>query len=245
MNEIPKIIHYCWFGGNPLPKSAIKCIESWKKYLPDYEIKQWNEDNFDVKSCRFVKEAYEAKNWAFVSDYARIKILYENGGLYFDTDVEVIKSFDDIVDKGPFMGFESDLWVAPGLGLGAIKGMELYKKTIDLYETISFYDNDGKPMNMTICNYITNILAENGLERNGTKNIQYLNGVYIYPKDYFCPLDYSTGKLHITQNTRSIHQYASSWKTNREKLQHKIIQIIGKENTTKIVRIINKIKKKI
>ena len=104
---IPKIIHYCWFGGNPLPKSAIKCIESWKKYLPDYEIKEWNESNFDFSKCAYAREAAEKKKWAFVSDYARFKILYQYGGLYFDTDVEVIKPLDDIIAAGPFMGAEN------------------------------------------------------------------------------------------------------------------------------------------
>ena len=103
---IPKIIHYCWFGRNPLPESAIKCINSWKKFFPDYEIKEWNEDNFDVNIIPYTKEAYEAKKYAFVSDYARFWILYHHGGLYFDTDVEVIKAMDDIIELGPFMGVE-------------------------------------------------------------------------------------------------------------------------------------------
>ena len=116
---IPKIIHYCWFGGNPLPELAIKCIESWKKYLPDYEIKEWNESNFDINCCAYVREAYEAKKWAFVSDYARFWILYQHGGLYFDTDVELIKSIDDLIVKGAFMGCEP--WnAAPALSLSLI-----------------------------------------------------------------------------------------------------------------------------
>ena len=131
---IPKIIHYCWFGRNPLPSLAIKCIASWKKYLPDYEIKEWNEDNFDVDVIPFTKEAYAAKKYAFVSDYARFKILYEEGGLYFDTVVEVIRPLDDIISKGAFMGCECDAndtsvaSVAPGLGLGVNPGLGLYKE---------------------------------------------------------------------------------------------------------------------
>ena len=127
---IPKVIHYCWFGRNPLPESAKKCINSWRKYLPDYEIKEWNEDNFDVNIIPYTREAYEVKKYAFVSDYARFWILYHHGGLYFDTDVEVIKPLDDIIDRGPFMGVEvgatsggAPPLVAPGLGLGVNPGL--------------------------------------------------------------------------------------------------------------------------
>ena len=135
---IPKIIHYCWFGRNPRPASAKKCIASWRKYLPDYEIKEWNEDNFDVNIIPYTQQAYEMKKYAFVSDYARFWILYHYGGLYFDTDVEVIKSFDDIVDKGAFMGLEIDgtkkdtkIAIAPGLGLGAETGMSIYYQILE------------------------------------------------------------------------------------------------------------------
>ena len=133
--NIPKIIHYCWFGGKELPESAKKCIDSWKRFFPDYKIKEWNESNFDINYCDYTKEAYEAKKWAFVSDVARFKILYENGGFYFDTDVEVIKSFDDIISNGAFMGFENDkkCLVNPGLGLGVEAGNQFYKEMLDLY----------------------------------------------------------------------------------------------------------------
>ena len=105
---IPKIIHYCWFGRNPLPPLALECIASWRKFLPDYEIKEWNEDNFDVNSIPYTAEAYRQKKYAYVSDYARFCILYQYGGIYFDTDVEVIKPLNDIIAKGNFMGFEQD-----------------------------------------------------------------------------------------------------------------------------------------
>lgn len=136
---IPKKIHYCWFGRNPLPESALKCIASWRKYLPDYEIIEWNEDNFDVNSIPYTRQAYESKKYAFVSDYARFKILYEHGGLYFDTDVEVIRPMDDIIAKGPFMGFEINPCterpqgaVNPGLGLGAVAQMPIYLSLIHI-----------------------------------------------------------------------------------------------------------------
>ena len=130
---IPKIIHYCWFGGNPLPELAQKCIESWRTYCPDYEIKRWDETNFDVNCCDYVRKAYEVKMWAFVSDYARFKILYENGGVYFDTDVELIKPIDDLLAKGSFMGLEESdkVFVAPGLGLAANPGLDLTEELLD------------------------------------------------------------------------------------------------------------------
>ena len=144
---IPKTIHYCWFGRNPLPELAKKCIASWRRCLPDYEIKEWNEDIFDVNIIPYTQQAYEAKKYAFVSDYARFWILYHYGGLYFDTDVEVIKPFDDIVERGPFMGFELDsingattIGVAPGLGLGVTPGLDLYKMLLEKYSLLMFFN---------------------------------------------------------------------------------------------------------
>ena len=124
---INKVIHYCWFGGQPLDSRGKKCLESWKKYFPNYEIIQWNENNFDVSRLDFMSQAYKDKKWAFVSDVARLLIVYENGGLYFDTDVEVIRSIDDLLENDAFFGFENDSFVATGLGFGAIKGQASVK----------------------------------------------------------------------------------------------------------------------
>lgn len=215
---IPKIIHYCWFGRNPLPELAIKCIESWKKYLPDYEIKEWNEDNFDVNIIPYTEEAYKTKKYAFVSDYARFWILYKYGGLYFDTDVEVIKPIDEIVAKGPFIGCENvtdkkgqvPLKVAPGLGLGAPAGMTLYKVFLDYYDGLHFIAPDGTlNTNTTVVEHISRVLRTQGLEN--TNGIQKVGDLIVYPRDYFCPIDVSTNRLHITNNTYSIHHYAGSW----------------------------------
>lgn len=131
---IPHVIHYCWFGGKPLPKSALKCISSWKKYFPDWEIKQWNEENFDINSIPYTREAAERGKWAFVSDYARFWILYHHGGVYFDTDVEVIRPMDDIIEGGAFMGFEKDcnsIGIAAGLGMGANKKLGNFYSNFD------------------------------------------------------------------------------------------------------------------
>lgn len=212
---IPKVIHYCWFGRNPLPESAQKCIASWRKFLPDYEIKEWNEDNFDVNIIPYTQQAYEAKKYAFVSDYARFWILYHYGGLYFDTDVEVIKPFDDIIEQGAFMGIEvpskngSMPQVAPGLGLGAEPDMTFYKEALETYSHLSFLNEDGTLNQKTIVAYNTELLIKNGMLP--TNERQQVAKIWIYPVEYFNPLDDLTGKLRITENTRSIHWYSKTW----------------------------------
>ena len=138
---IPKIIHYCWFGGNPLPESAHNFIKSWKKFNPDYKIKEWNESNFDVHCCRYVEEAYNAKKWAFVSDYARFHALYNEGGIYFDTDIKVLKSFDDLLDCGAFFGFGWKTLTLPVFG--ASKGLNCFKLILDYYNSRNFIRKDG------------------------------------------------------------------------------------------------------
>lgn len=229
---IPKVIHYCWFGHNPLPELARKCIESWRKYLPYYEIKEWNEDNFDVNIIPYTAEAYKAKKYAFVSDYARFWILYRYGGLYFDTDVEVIRSMDDIIARGPFMGCENDagkgamtLGVAPGLGLGVNPGLGLYKEILNLYDTLHFTDAKGRINQKTVVSYTTEILSSYGLQ--DTNEIQQVAGVWIYPKDYFCPKDYTTGKMRITNNSVSIHHYGESWQPWDHHLEMKLWRLLG------------------
>lgn len=214
---IPKTIHYCWFGRNPLPKSAVKCINSWRKFFPDYEIKEWNEDNFDVKSIPYTAEAYEARKYAFVSDYARFWILYHFGGVYFDTDVEVIKPMDDIIEKGPFMGIEVEYSsqrlnprVNPGLGIAVDSGHEVYKRMIDYYSRIHFMDANGFLDHETVVPRTTRVLVESGLQPHNC--LQQVAGIWIYPKDYFNPLDSLTGRLFKTENTRSIHWYTASWR---------------------------------
>lgn len=215
MTEIPKVIHYCWFGRNPLPKLALKCIASWKKFLPDYEIKEWNEDNFDVNIIPYTAEAYKAKKYAFVSDYARFWILYHYGGIYFDTDVEVIKPMDDIIERGAFMGIEVEAKgttppaVAPGLGLGVNPGLGLYKEILDYYAPLHFILQDGSYNQVTVVRHVTKVLEENGLKP--TNELQEVAGVWIYPREYFNPLDDLTGRLKVLPNTRSIHWYMKSW----------------------------------
>ena len=210
---------------NILPDEAKRCIDSWKKYCPDYQIIEWNESNFDVNCCAYVKEAYEAGKWAFVSDYARFDILYRYGGIYFDTDVEMINSIDDILEKGSFMGREDIneeiakqdkvIAVNPGIGLAADPGLELYKEILDCYNQKHFYNSDGSFNQTTVVEFTTNILKKYGLKAKN--EIQCINGIYIYPSDYFCPMNYYTGQIKITENSRSIHHYTSSWFTDEEK----------------------------
>lgn len=217
---IPKIIHYCWFGGNPLPELAQKCIASWKKYCPDYEIKEWNESNFDLNCCDYVREAYEAKRWAFVSDVARFWVLYQEGGIYFDTDVEIIKPLDDILERGAFWGCEKNELVAPGLGMAANPGLGIYKEVLDFYKRKHFRNEDGLTDTTTIVEYTSRILKRHGWKPDGT--IQKIENITIYPPKYFCPMNYQTGKITITADTYTIHHYSASWYTDKER---KIISI--------------------
>lgn len=244
---IPKTIHYCWFGRNPLPTMAQRCIESWKKYLPDYEIKEWNEDNFDINIIPYTKEAYESKKYAFVSDYARFWILYHYGGLYFDTDVEVINNMNNIIEKGPFMGFEQPsehikksfadqgYEVAPGLGLGVNPGLGLYKELLDYYATLHFLNANGTPNPVTIVKHTTDILVKKGLKPNN--KLQFIDGVWVYPWDVFCPQSYYTKKTYISKDTVSIHLYSDSWNTSYKKFKKHIIRLTGPFLTNIIVRL--------
>lgn len=235
---IPKVIHYCWFGGNPLPADAKKCIESWRKFFPEYEIKEWNEHNFDVNCCDYVKEAYAAKKWAFVSDYARFWILYHEGGLYFDTDVEVIKDMSNIIAQGAFMGCETDDKCNPGLGLGANPGLGLYKEILDYYEKIHFLIEGNTTE--TVVTHTSKILKSHGWVGNG--EIEQIEGVTIYPPEYFCPMDYKTGKLNITPNTQSIHWYTASWQSSYSKAKTKLQQLLGPSLTSEIIDLKKKFK---
>ena len=239
MDSIPHIIHYCWFGRNPLPPLAQKCIASWRKYLPDYEIKEWNEDNFDVNAIPYTREAYAAKKYAFVSDYARFKILYEQGGLYFDTDVEVIRPLDDIIARGPFMGCERNATgaaapaVAPGLGLGVNPGLGLYKELLDFYSTLHFQKNKEGSYD-TVVDYTTRILCQHGLKN--ISELQQVAEVWIYPKEYFNPIEH-VNNINITNKTVSIHHYAGTWLPQKQRIKNKIVKILGKRIWNFIVKI--------
>ena len=206
---IPKIIHYCWFGGAPLPESAKKCIESWEKCCPDYEIKQWSEENYDVNKYQYTKEAYEKKRYAFVTDVARLDIIYSEGGIYLDTDVELIKPLDDLLVNQAYMGMETAGRVNTGQGFGAVKNHQIVKANLEVYAELEF---DGAT---TCVTYTTNLLKRFGLQKKDIN--QDLQGITILPTDYLCPLSLETRKLVITENTFSIHHYDGGWKKGKDK----------------------------
>lgn len=243
---IPKIIHYCWFGRGPLPELAQKCIASWKKYLPDYEIKEWNEDNFDVNIIPYTAEAYKAKKYAFVSDYARFWILHQYGGIYFDTDVEVIRPLDDIIERGNFMGFETDpksqlkedaseASVNPGLGLGVAPGLGLIKKMLDFYEGRHFEFIPGGIGQLTIVHIATEVLRKAGLKQQ--QGIQQVDDMWIYPAEYFCPINLKTGRIHVRPNTRTIHHYAGTWQDKHFSFKEWIKKVLPESLLLKVMAV--------
>ncbi len=224
--NIPKIIHYCWFGKNPKPEIVKKCIESWKKYCPDYEIIEWNEDNFDVNINSYVKEAYDNKKWAFVTDYVRLWILYNYGGIYFDTDVEIIKNIDDLLSCDVFLCSEDNYRVSTGLGIGAKKKNAVVKKMLDDYKDIHFLKNDGT-FDVTTCR-VRNTESIKDLIVNliNHEDCSEENGIRFYPPKYFCPYNFNTGELKITNDTYAIHWYSATWLPKRIILKKKIARII-------------------
>lgn len=235
---LPKVIHYCWFGRNPLPESALRCIESWRKYLPEHEIIEWNEDNFDVNSIPYTAEAYSAGKYAFVSDYVRFWALYRYGGLYFDVDVELLGNIDDIISKGNFMAYECGMSVAPGLGLGLEAGNTFAGHLLEEYRTMHFIVDGRMMMYRTVVNIVTDRLRAEGI-RNVSEGIDRAAGIDIYYPEYFSPLDHRTGILTITANTRAIHHYDASWKSPVQKLKDRIIRILGADVTAILVKIKN------
>lgn len=208
-----KTIHYCWFGGNPLPELVVKCMESWKRFCPEYEIICWDESNFDINCCVYVREAYEAKKWAFVSDYCRFYVLHRYGGIYLDTDVELLKPLDQLPDT--FIGFENPSTCASGLIRGALPGDEICKRMLESYEKDIFRYPDGQYNTKTVCQRETAILEAMGLKRNG--QFQIVGDTTVYPAEYFCPMGYMEDTPRITERTVSIHHYGASWYGDMEK----------------------------
>lgn len=213
---IPKVIHYCWFGGNELPPIAKHCIASWKKYCPDYKIIEWNESNYDCSKIIYMKEAYEAKKWAFVSDYARLDIIYQNGGVYLDIDVEVIQNLDSLLACECFLGIETTNMIATGLGFGAEAKNKNIKMMLEQYDNIHF--KLGKDLYDTLPCPHRNTLPFQKLGFLPSNKPQAINGAIIYPAEYFSPLNYETKQLIITDNTMTIHHYNASWITKEEKI---------------------------
>lgn len=217
---IPKKIHYCWFGRGEKPKLTQKCIASWKRFCPDYEIIEWNEDNFDVNANAYTQMCYEQKRYAFLTDYLRLLIINEHGGLYFDTDVEVVRSFDDLLNCGAFFGFETNQYVNTGEGFGAEAGHPVVWQMLKAYEPLL----DGLHGTVGCPQLNTEALLKFGLRQNG--QFQKLGDATVYPAEYFNPMDSTTGVLRKTKNTYSIHRYSMSWFPLQKRIRSKITQCI-------------------
>ena len=231
---IPKIIHYCWFGGNPLPKEAKKCIESWRRLGPDFEIKEWNEENFDISSNSFAYAAYTEKKWAFVSDYARLKIIYDNGGIYLDVDVRMLKSFNELLDYPAFFGMEQSGYINAGLGFGAEAGNSIVGKLLSLYESEVFNANK---INQLACPLLNDkVFAEWGYLKED--KVQVFSEGVIFPPRYFDPIAPGSDKDLTCKDTYSIHLYNASWTPFKSVFKAKIRKLLGPKNVLKLKKIL-------
>ena len=234
---IPKTIHYIWLGGKELPPIAKKCIASWQKYCPDYEIKRWDESNLDLDKYQFVKDALDAKKYAFASDVLRTDILYNHGGIYFDIDVELLKPIDKFLIHDCFMGFETSNLLNPGLILGCCKGNKDLENILNIYKELKFDVNNL--INLTVCEVFTKYYEQFGLKRKNST--QQINNTMFYSSEYFSPKSLTDGKIRKTENTHTIHHYCASWVKTSTKLKSKIKQFIKRIMGEKLI---NKIKNK-
>lgn len=233
---IPKVIHYCWFGNNPLPFEVKKCINSWKKICPDYEIRRWDETNFDVYQNDFIKSAYGSKAWAFVSDYARLKIVYDEGGIYLDTDVELKKSLDELRKNEGFFAIQQEgHYCNTGLGFGAKKENEIVKNMLDLYDDLIYSEENKFSI---ACPY----LNTKALEKYGysySDDVIVIHNNLVLPPRFMDPIAPGKNKENLLCNdTVSIHHYSASWMDDKTVRRRKIIRIIGEKRIYKIKKIL-------
>ena len=236
---IPKIIHYCWFGRGEMPELALKCIASWRKYMPDWEYKIWNEDSFDVNSTPYTKEAYEARKFAFVSDYVRLIALYEYGGLYMDVDFETFKSFDDLLLFDGFAGFEGSKRHPVMMGVIASRANGFWvKEMLDAYQNRHFIKEDGSCDMTTNVQFITSIMQKNGFKQNGKE--QDYKDLHVFPVDYFCPRQ-TTGEYIRTENTYCDHLGMGSWSAGNGGWKSKVRDLVGKKNMTRLIKLKRKL----
>ena len=222
---IPKIIHYCWFGRGKKPELAEKCIASWKKFLPDYKICEWNEDNFDLNMYPYAREAYDKRKFAFVTDVVRLYVLSKMGGVYFDTDVEVLSSLDPFLGHNAFSGFENEKEIPTGL-MASEKDGAWVNELLDYYNGRHFVNSDGTFDATTNVKTITAITEKHGLiTKNSYQDLP--NYVTMYPKDYFCPKSYIDGKIYLTNNTVCIHHFSGSWIPWEQRVERRIWLALG------------------
>lgn len=224
---IPKKIHYFWFGGAPKGALEQKCIASWRKFCPDYEIVEWNESNYDVTKNAYMREAYQEKRWGFVSDYARLDAIFEHGGIYLDTDVELLRPLDELLALRGFIGFErtpgearTKPFVNTGQGFGAEPGNQAVKAMRDIYRDMRFTGENAAGIDVTCPHYNTAALVDLGLRQVDEK--QLVADMTVFPTDYFCPVDWKTQKCTITPNTYSIHHFNASWLSPEEKKRRRM-----------------------
>ncbi|PFO73758.1 glycosyl transferase [Bacillus cereus] len=240
--RIPRKIHYCWFGGKEKPSLVEKCINSWKKHLPEFEIIEWNERNFDVSCNIYTREAYEKRKYAFVSDYVRVHVLYYYGGIYLDTDVEVFKSFDDLLHHHSFWGFEQANYIATST-IGASKGNQLIKVFLDSYTDKKFIKQDGTYNDLTNVAIVTEILQNLELKLNGEYQEIKGTGVF-YPQTYFSPYDYINCRKFITKDTYAMHYFYKSWLPLNVRMKGNLktilSKIIGGNNISKVRKVFSK-----
>lgn len=237
--SIEKVIHYCWFGRKPKNAKVENCIASWKRICPDYKIVEWNEDNFDVNMIPFTREAYKCGRWSFVSDYARLWIIYNYGGIYLDTDIEMVKATDRLLEEQCFFGFEITQNVKyrinTGGGFGAVKHHPAVKRIMDYYADHHFLGEDGTEELIVCSETNTAALRDFGLKTDGS--MQRLGDILILPVEYFAPINYYTREKNITENTVWIHHYAASWMTKKEKVFAFLLKKLGRKKFMNLVKI--------
>lgn len=232
---IPRKIHYCWFGRGPMPDLALRCIESWHKVMPDYEYKLWNEDNFDIHCNAYVEEAYEARKFAFVTDYVRLYALYTEGGIYMDTDVEVLKRYDDLLFLSAFTGYEGSKSLPPVTGTMASEaGGEWVSEQLASYNDSHFINMDGSFNLTTNTARISAIMRDGGFVQNGLE--QEYKGMHIFPVDYFCPRQ-TTGEILKTENTYCDHHFMGSWSVGKKNWKQSVLKLFGQQGRITIIKI--------
>lgn len=235
---IPKKIHYCWFGGKTLPRDVVRCINSWKKHAPDYEIIQWNESNIDIDKYPFMKSAYENKAWAFVSDFARLLVVYENGGVYLDTDVELLKAIDPLLKYRFFMGKQQGGHPTTGLGYGAEKNNDVVLNMIRMYDNIIFSEHEKNKITCPLMN--SKVIYDLGYTDSET--IWEKDGIAIFPSKYFDPIAQGNTQNLLCADSYSIHHYAGSWTSKSNRAKRKLVSVIGDEKIYLIKKLLGKAK---
>lgn len=225
---IPKRIHYCWFGQGHQPALVQRCIKSWKEKMPDYELMLWNEENFDISSNSYTKEAYQLGKYAFVSDYVRLYALYMLGGVYMDTDVEMLRPLDFFLDLPAFSGFEDGKFIQTSLIGSEING-KWVEEQLNYYNQRNFINKDGKPDLTTNVKIISENMKKGGFIFDNTIR-DYKGMMTVYPSEYFCPKSYDTGRIMITENTYCIHHFAESWIPRSKKMKRKVVDLVGERN---------------